>query len=422
VKIVRLEANNLLRLKAIDITLSPDGGAVVISGRNAQGKSSLLNAITYALVGPAAMKGIERPIRDGEDEASVEVDIEKYVVRRTWKADGKTSLTVMSKDGAKYSSPQTLLDDLLGTLSFDPLAFANQDAKSQLATLLSLVELPFDPAKLDGKRKAIFDERTEIGRDARQLAAQLAAMPEPPETLPSDEVSAADVLAEQAAHQSAVTAWERAESAVIDEKRDLAAVLERMNQLEDELVSLRLSLGQHEIDVEAAEKRAAALSPKAEEVVDFGARLASIEETNRQVRAAHERATIAASLAGRSTLLEELTTSLTEVDAIKAEALAAADMPIAGLSFDENGVTYQGVPLKQASSAEQLRVSTAIAMAMSPDARIILVKDGSLLDDENLALLDEMAKDEDYQMLIERVGAVPGEMVGFVLEDGEVVA
>ena len=91
-----------------------------------------------------------------------------------------------------------------------------------------------------------------------------------------------------------------------------------------------------------------------------------------------------------------------------------------GLGFDDDGVTYQGVPFSQASASEQIRVSLAMAMSLNPKLRVIRILDGSLLDAENLAQIADMAKDNDYQVWIERVGTADG--IGVVIEDGAVSA
>ena len=100
------------------------------------------------------------------------------------------------------------------------------------------------------------------------------------------------------------------------------------------------------------------------------------------------------------------------------EAIAAAKMPVAGLGFGDGVVTYNDIPFDQASSAEQLRVSLAIAMAANPKLRVIRIEDGSLLDEDSLAQIAAMAKDHDYQVWIERVET--SGKVGFVIEDGHV--
>ena len=201
-RIVRLTAENVKRLKAVEI--QPNGDVVVIAGRNGQGKTSVLDSIWFALGGGAAQKGTQRPIRDGEEQAQVTLDLGDLVVTRTWKGD-KSVLTVGTQDGATYNSPQTLLDKLIGRLSFDPLAFTQQDERSQLATLLDLVELPFDPDELAAKRKTLYDQRTEVGREIKALEGQLVGLPEA-SNLPMVERSAADILEEQRQWQLAVVA------------------------------------------------------------------------------------------------------------------------------------------------------------------------------------------------------------------------
>jgi hypothetical protein len=104
---------------------------------------------------------------------------------------------------------------------------------------------------------------------------------------------------------------------------------------------------------------------------------------------------------------------------MKAEALRIVKLPLEGLGFDDEGVTYNGVPFKQSSGAEQLRVSVAMAMALNPTIRVLRVKDGSLLDDENMSVLEGMAKENDFQIWIE---VVKTNGVGFILEDGEIIA
>lgn len=414
-KIIRLEAENFKRLKAVAIT--PDGAMVPITGRNGQGKTSILDAISHALGGGAASKDTSRPIRDGEEQAEVTIDMGDFTVTKRWTPKGET-LVVASKDGARYPSPQTFLNEKLGALSFDPLHFAQQDAKSQLETLLALVELPFDPDELDNQRAAIFEERTEYGRKRREVEGQLAGMPEPPEDLPAEELSTAAIFDEQAAHQGQVTAYlnmaaqvDKGREAIEHATAEVARLQSQLREAERELSSVVTASNEVKAEFDG-------MTAPAE--VDFGSRLAEVETTNRRIRDAATHAAATKLLAHHRSRYDELTAALDEVNAIKADALAQAKMPIDGLAFDETGVTFQGVPFKQCSSAEQLRVSMAMAVAMNPEVRVCLIRDGSLLDSGNLALIAEMAEEHDTQVWIERIDE-SGE-VGFVIEDGTVRA
>ena len=112
----------------------------------------------------------------------------------------------------------------------------------------------------------------------------------------------------------------------------------------------------------------------------------------------------------------ELTASIEGVDHAKAEAIGSAGLPVAGLGFDDLGVTLNGVPFSQSSAAERLRTSIAIAMAANPTIRVIRITDGSLLDSANLAVIEEMATAADFQIWIEKVDETG--TVGFTVEDG----
>ena len=103
-----------------------------------------------------------------------------------------------------------------------------------------------------------------------------------------------------------------------------------------------------------------------------------------------------------------------------ARAVAAAHMPIEGLAFDDEGVTYNGLPFRQCSASEQLRVSVAMCMAVNPTVRVIRITDGSLLDSDSLALIAEMAGANDFQVWCEVVDE--SGQLGITIEDGSVVA
>ena len=159
-KIISFHAENIKKLVVVDIT--PDGNLQIIGGKNSQGKSSVLDAIFLALAGGDASKAIKKPVRDGEDYAVVRLDLGEYVVTREWKGD-KSTLKVEAANGAKFSSPQNLLDSLLGRLAFDPLEFMRLAPKDQKDALLDLVHLDINLEALEIQRQNAYDERTEIG-------------------------------------------------------------------------------------------------------------------------------------------------------------------------------------------------------------------------------------------------------------------
>ena len=146
--------------------------------------------------------------------------------------------------------------------------------------------------------------------------------------------------------------------------------------------------------------------------------MAQVEETNRKIRNAATYKATEQSLKSKQAEAQELTVQMESIDKQKQDALAQAEYPIDGLAFDDTGVTYNCIPFRQCSSAERLKVSMAMAMAMNPKLRVIRIMDGSLLDRDNMELIHGMAVEQDYQVWVETVGEDAS--VGVVIEDGMV--
>jgi len=405
VKIIRLEASNVKRLKAVEI--KPDGTLQVVTGRNAQGKSSVLDAIWLALGGGTAARETPRPVRDGEGEAHVTLDLGDLVVTRTWDTEKEnTTLTVTAPDGAKYNSPQTLLDQLVGKLSFDPLAFTRLSGRDQRQALLDLLGLDFTAE--DRERARLYEVRLDTGRQAHAFGD----LPKLEKDALLTEVSAAKILDAIGEAQAIANRISRIEDERYLATQEIASIDQHIKELQAKRAKLVSGVKAWDISLTAIEMPA--------DIDALRAELATIEERNKIAR---DNQRIAAGRQQQKALEDKYTSlgqQIATIDDCKAKALAAAEMPVDGLGFDEQGVTFRGVPFQQASSAEQIRVSLGMAMALNPSLRVIRIMDGSLLDAESMKAIAAMAKDSDYQVWIERVsddakGAV-------VIEDGSVVA
>ena len=396
-KIVSLEAENYKRLKAVEIT--PDGNMVVIGGRNAQGKSSVLDAIWAALGGREGNKA-SKPIRDGEDKARVRLDLGDMIVTRVWSGENST-VKVESVDGAVFKSPQALLDGLIGKLSFDPLAFTRLAPKEQREALIGLVELPVDLDEIDRERADLFAKRTDAGRDGKAIGDVTVD-----KDLPEVESSASEYI-------TRIRTAQEQKQAVVDAER-------AVNDAGDRLGAIRAQLALAEAAYDAADKHAQTLTLPTDDVEKLEQELASLEDSNAAIRANNTaRAKVAAKDALR-TRYEALTKQIADLDTKKQDALAGAEFPVDGLGFNEHGVTFQDVPFEQASSAEQIRVSIAMAISGNPKLRVMRIMDGSLLDDENLSMIAASAAEHDMQVWVERVGT--GAEIGVIIEDGAVQA
>ena len=163
-------------------------------------------------------------------------------------------------------------------------------------------------------------------------------------------------------------------------------------------------------------------APPLPEPIDTAALQADVGNAN-IIAAAVAKLTVRAGHRKRADALDdtyrEIEASINKMDEDKRTAIAGAKMP-AGLAFGpDDEILLAGVPFDQASAAEQLRASTAIAMSLNPHLRVILIRDGSLLDADSMKLLAALAAEHDYQVFVERVaGDKPS---GIVIEDGRIV-
>lgn len=424
-RIVKLEAENVKRLRAVTIT--PDGAVVTIRGDNGQGKTSVLDAIEYALAGEKSHPA--EPIRRGAEKARVVIETDDgIVVERRWTAGG-TRLEVRNKDGMKYSTPQKLLDGLVGKLSFDPLAFMREKPERQAEVLRQLIGV--DVSLLDAKRRQTFDARTEVNRRVTAAKARLDAMPviEVTPDVPAEPLSSADLLEEQdrrrALHdqnEGKRRALKAVREAYATHEHAVARARDEIARLERELAAARERLTVAEDLRAQEEKRGKALRAEVEALMDpdldeIPAKLRGVETVNDLVRRRKEREKLAGELQATEAEAARLTGEIEAIDAQKAEVLEQAAFPVPGLGFGEGGVTFNGLPLSQASAAEQLRVSMGMGLALNPKMPIVLIRDGSLLDSKSLALVTGMAEAAKAQVWLEVVGKGG---VGIVIEDGQV--
>jgi energy-coupling factor transporter ATP-binding protein EcfA2 len=408
-KIVELSAENVKRLRAVQIR--PDGALVVIGGNNAQGKSSVLDAIAMALAGKGSQGLV--PVRQGEGKARVVLNLDDLVVTRTITSTGGGTLKVQSKDGVAYPSPQAMLDKLASKLSFDPLAFARENPKRQAELLKDLVGIDFDG--VDRHRTELYNQRTEINRRGKEKAAKLEGMQH---FDGADEVvSVTDLLVSL-----------RASEAHNDRNRELRAQAEDVRQGVEEWreevqdLERKLQEARNRLDV-CQEQYVGAIksienAPANIDLEPIREQIATAGEHNERVKANRERAALMDEVNKLRNDSLALTARIESLDAMKADDMASASFPVEGLGFNEHGVTFNGLPFESCSSAEQLRVSVAMGIAMNPKLRVLLIRDGSLLDEDSLRMVAEMATEHDAQVWVERVGK--GQECSVIIEDGAI--
>ena len=387
-----------MRIKAVEIT--PSGSMVVIGGKNEQGKTSLLDSIQMALGGKKMVP--LKPIRLGEDVGKIRVETDDLIITRIF-SDTGDQIKVTTKDGAVYSAPQRILNKLFSDLTFDPLEFSNMDNSKQTETLKSLAGLDF--TEHDAKREKIYMTRRDINRDLKIEQARLSEM-KTHNDVPVAEVSVEGLLNKFRDAEK----FNREQDNKRQSKNSLEEEITEIKQVIENLLQ-KIKENEEELSKIGEIKNNIDMEPIKTEIAASDVLNAKIREN----QAYHKKAEECNKLSNKS---DQYTVDIEKMDEEKVAKIKSAKLPIEGLGIDEHGITYNSLPFNQCSHAQKLRISVSMGIAMNPELRILLIRDGSLLDKDNLAMIRDMAEKEDAQLWVERVGE--GEECSVIIEDGTV--
>lgn len=414
-----LRAEGFKRLKAVRIR--PAGpGVLQITGKNDMGKTSVLDAFSVAVGGAAFAPKV--PIKKGLNEAEVFVDLGSMRITRRWWFGGeaadelKSDVRIEYADGSRARKPQAVLDDLRGTdLVADPLAFMSLKPQEKFDTLKGLVP-GIDFEATAATRKDLVETRAQAGRE-RDRAKGAADAIVVPQGTPLKLVSTSDLLQQvsEAVETNARLAKTR------ERKAEIVATVEQWRNEADALYvkarELESAANKMQTEIDEASKTPI---PDDIDVSELMASIASAETVNESVRLLQQQDQHRAEFKSKVNEYESITALIDALDKKKTDAIAKAKLPVANMSFGDDELLMNGVPFEEASKANQIRACTAITMALKPKLKVILIRDGSLLDDDSMAVLAEMVERNGFVVLLERV-AHGDERVGIVIEDGEVV-
>lgn len=411
--IVRLRAQNVKRLTAVDIT--PDPGVTIVAGQNGEGKTSVLDAIMWALGGKETVP--KDPIRHGAYEAVAEVDCGEFVARREINTGGKNRLRLTRADGTPIQQPQTFLDNILGNLAFDPLEFSRMKGPDRLKALLELTDgLDEFLTENNEARAKLYAERRDANHLARSYLGELEQLIAPADDAPTELIETADLLKEKNMRQATLNGNEAMRNELTMMQSANTRRSEEIEQLERQLRDL-----QREDDTERPKERQQRRMVSKlidADIAEIDQQILAADQINQDFRAAVLYHGVQDKKKAADGLAEDLTQKIIKLDRIKESALAKADFPIKGLAFGEGEVSFNSILFDQLSSSEQLRVSLGMAIAMNPTLRVVRITDGSLLDDKSMAIVREMAATADYQVWVECVGQRADATV--IIEDGAV--
>ena len=416
VKIMALEAENVKRIKAVALTPAPTG-LTLVGGNNNQGKTSVLDALAWALGGDRFRPDAAQ--RDGAvAPAHLKVKLSNgVVVERKGK---NASLTVTDPTGRR--SGQQLLNAFVEPLALDLPRFMDATDKEKADILLRIIGIGSELHTRDLEIKALYDKRTFTGQLAAQkkhFAEELISYPDAPD----EPVSASelirqqqDILARNGENQRLRAQYAELEQQVqqcVDELKRTRERIATLEQLRDELDAKHTKLFNQR---ETARKTVSQLQD--ESTAELEASIRDIEETNRKVRANLEKSRAEDEAAQYASEYDRLTESIQQKRADRMALLNGADLPLPGLSVEDGVLTYKGKHWRDMSGSDQLRVAAAIVRRLNPDCGFVLLDKLEQMDMTTLQEFSAWLEAEGLQAIATRVST--GSECQIIIEDGMV--
>lgn len=407
VKIVSLEAQNVKRLKAVELTPTQDG-LNLIGGKNGQGKTSVLDAIAWALGGEKFAPS--KPKReDSVTDPVIRVTLSNgFIVERS----GKNG-TLKIKDPSGKKSGQKILDEFIEKLALNLPAFLSMNDKEKAKVLLQIIGVGDQLYELDSKCGTLYNRRLEIGRIADQKEKFAKEMPVYPD-VPKEPVSAADLIEQ---HQE-ILARNGQRQQWQTESRQIAFGIQKLTT---EIERTKRDLERLEAMLAAEQAKAAEAAKTPEELemestAELEEQLRSVEEINAKVRANMDREKADLDAEAYRKQYDELTDEIERIRSERLKLLDGAEMPLDGLSVEDGVLTYHGQAWDNMSGAEQLKCAAAIVRKLNPECGFVLMDKLEQMDLDTLREFGAWLEAEGLQVLATRVST--GEECAVIIEDG----
>lgn len=408
-KINIIETENVKRVKAVQME-PKETGLTVIGGDNGEGKTSVLDAITWALGGDKYRPS--QPQREGSATPPyIRIVLNNgFVVERKGK---NSDLKVTDPSGQKAG--QQLLNEFVGQFALDLPQFMEAPTKAKADTLLRIIGVGDRLSELERQEKELFSERTVVGRTADQKKKFADEQPYYPDA-PEDLVSPSELIRQQ---QDIL-----ARNGENQRKREKAAGLACTVEHYEQMVSgLRAQLEESEQKLREARRDYETACRSAQDLQDESTAeleqsIANIEETNRKVRANLDKAKADDDARDYARQYEDLTGRLNNVRKQKSDLLASARLPLPDLSVQDGELVYKGQKWDNMSGAEKLKVSTAIVRKLNPKCGFVLLDKLEQMDLRTLREFGEWLEAEGLQAIATRVST--GDECSIIISDGYV--
>lgn len=414
IKINKLEIENVKRVKAVKLEPSQNG-LTIVGGNNNQGKTSVLDAIAWALGGDTY-----RPSQASR-EGSVTPPYLHLVLSNGLIVErkGKNSdLKVIDPKGEKAG--QQLLNSFIEKLALDLPKFMEASDTEKATTLLNIIGVGKELAEIEEQEKSVYNERLAIGRIADQkkkFADEQEYFPDAPKDL----ISVSELIQQQQEilARNGENQRKRNNLSVISNQKHRLS--DEIKLLEGQIAELYTRLDEKKQsyervakDEETAQKTVAELIDESTEELEKN--LAHIEEINRKIRINLDKDKAEDDAREYQVQYDNLTIKLSNIREQKTELLNDANLPLPELTVIEGKLKYKGQEWDNMSGSDRLKVSTAIVRKLNPECGFVLIDKLEQMDLDTLKEFGEWLEQEGLQAIATRVSK--GDECSIIIEDG----
>ena len=407
IKINSLELENVKRVKAVKLEPTANG-LTVVGGKNNQGKTSILDAITWALGGEKYKPS--QPNREGSMiPPKLHIELSNgIVVERSGK---NSALKVLDPTGSKGG--QKLLDSFISTFALDLPKFMNSTTKDKANALLQIIGVGEQLTTFDKQESELYNRRTEIGRIADQKKKYADEMVQW-DGVPDEIVSASELIQQQQeilarnGHNQELrnqVATLESEKGLLERRIEQAK--EELRAMENQMVNLLESL---------SIANTSAKDLQDESTAELETSIANIDSTNAKVRDNLNKQRAQAEAEEYKLQYESLTEKIEAIRKARIELLNGVEMPLDNLSVDNGELVYKGQKWDNMSGSDQLKVATAIVRKINPKCGFVLLDKLEQMDIETMNEFGQWLEQEGLQAIATRVST--GDECSIFIEDG----
>lgn len=409
VKITQFELENVKRIKAVNVE-PQENGLTVIGGRNNQGKTSVLDAIAWALGGDKFKPS--SAMREGSNVPPVlQIKLSNgLMVERRGK---NSALKVIDPSGNRAG--QQLLNEFISQFALDIPKFMESNNKKKADILLQIIGVGDQLFELEQKEEELYNKRRYIGQLAdskKKHAAEMISYPD----APIDLISASQLIQEQQEILARNGENQRKREKVVELKREYDLLDNEISSLQAKLRELTDKRNKLSDDLRIAETNARDLQD--ESTAELEKSIADIDIVNSRVRANLDKMHAETEAKQYIEQYDDLTNQIDKVRKEKYDLLNSAELPLPGLSVENGELTYNGFKWDNLSGSDQLKVTTAIVRKLNPNCGFVLLDKLEQMDEETLREFGEWLETEGLQAIATRVST--GGECSIIIEDGYV--